>query len=395
MVIPIPTGVVQVRSLTTDEILYGDRETSYRWEVLTHSDGTDHLAGYLDGVIKQSAKFGQSLYAPTVKGNGHLRVADLAVAQPGFMTLREVTLTSARLRPVLVIEGLPEIPLGVFLFAAAPEDWSGSGKVVSLELLDRATVLDQDQVDASYTVDTSTGILAAVSAVISSAGESITIDAEVTTALSSSMVWPAGTTKLQIVNDLLDALGYDSLRVDGVGQFQANPYVLPANRSLTYELLNLPRELVDGETSIYSEEWSRDVDMFSVPNKVIAVQAGSGDAPALVGEYTNTDSNSPFSYPSRGRWITRTLDNVDTPDGTDAEVIAFLESKAQQSLIAASAVQAAVTVRCLPIPVRVGDVLRFANTPAGIDARHVVTRIELEANSLGLMRLELQEVVSL
>ena len=390
----LPSGVVPVRSLTTNEILYGSRITSYRWEILTHSGGVDRLAGFLDGVVDGSASLSWGLYA-AVKGSGNLRVADLDFAQAGFMTIRDVAIQSVRLRPVLLIEGLPEIPFGVFLVSAAPEDWSDTGRVLNLELLDRATVLDQDAVEESYTVAAGTVILSAVAAVIVSAGESITVDASVTDTLSSAMVWPAGTTKLQIVNDLLGALNYNSLWVDGIGNFQTTPYLVPAKRSLSYELLNVPRELVDGEQSIYSQEWSRDKDLFDVPNKVIAVQSASGDVPALTGTYTNTDPDSPFSYPSRGRWITKVLDGVQTPAGTDAVVIAFLEAKAQRSLIASSAVQAAVSVKHLPIPARVSEVMRFANVPAGIDARHVATSIKLDANPLGLMTTALQEVLSL
>jgi len=393
--ITLPTGVVPVRSLTTDEILYGDRVTSYRWEVLSHAGGVDTLDGYLDGVVQGSASLSEQLYA-SVKGSGNLKVADLDKAQSGFMRVRDLVLTKARLRPVLIIEGLPEIPLGVFLIAAAPEEWSDTGRVLSLELLDRSTVLDQDAVDETYTVAAGTKILSAISAVISSAGESIDVDATVADALSSAMVWPTGTTKLQIVNDLLGAMNYDSLWVDGDGQFQATPYVLPADRSPIYELLNVVRELVDGEKSIYGNEWTRDQDLFDVPNKVIAVQSGTGDAAALSGTYTNTDVDSPFSYPSRGnRWLTKVLEGVETPEGTEAEVIAFLEAAARRSLIASSSVQATVEVECLPIPVRVGDVIQFKNVPAGIDKRHVVTEKTPAANPLGLMKLKLQELVSL
>ena len=159
---------------------------------------------------------------------------------------------------------------------------------------------------------------------------------------------------------------------------------------------------MDGEQSIYSQEWSRDKDLFDVPNKVIAVQSGTGDVPALVGVWTNTDPSSPFAYTdppvagTRGkRWVTKVLDGVETPAGSDAVVVAFLEATAQRSLIASSAVQAAVSVKHLPVPIRVSDVMRFANVPAGIDARHVVTSIRLDANPLGLMETSLEEVLDL
>lgn len=401
MSVPLPAGILPVQALSTGDILYGDRVTSYRWEVLKHANGVDTLAGYLDGVVEPSATLSWSLYN-AVKGTGSLRCNDLATAKPGFLRIADVTLTAARLRPVLVIDGLPEIPLGVYLFDAAPEDWTAAGRVYGLSLLDRCTVLDQDAIDVSYTVAAGAGILAAVAAVIASAGESITVDTTNTAATSTAMVWPAGTSKLQIVNDLLGAMNYSALWVDGVGNFRATPYVVPAARSIGYELLNgIDRELVDGETSIYSEEWGRDRDLFKVPNKVVTVQSGTGAGDPRTGLATNTttdpkDPAYPFSYAARGnRWITRVVDGVETPAGTNAEVDAFLNAKARAALIASSSVQSTIEVKHLPIPVRVSDVLRFSNAPAGIDKRHVLTSIELEANPLGLMSSTLQEVVDL
>lgn len=394
MSIPIPSGVVPIRELTTDEVLYGDRVTSYRWEVLKLVGGTHQLVGYLDGVVEGSASLSWVLNR-SVKGGGNLKVIDLDAPRAGFLSIDQVHLPSARLRPVMLVEGLPEIPFGVFLIAAAPEAWSETGRVLSMELLDRATVLDQDRVGESYTVDVGTPILSAVASVIASAGESIDVDAAVTVTLASPMVWPAGTPKLQIVNELLEVLNYNSLWVDGVGNYRATPYIVPAKRSLSYELLNVARELVDGETSIYEDEWSRDYDMFDVPNKIIAVQAATGDAPALVAEATNMDPDSPFSFQSRGRWIVHTLDGVEAPEGDDASVKAFLKTKAQQSLIASSSVQASVAIKHLPVPVRVSEAMRFANAPAAIDKRHTITSIRLDASALGLMDTTLQEVIDL
>lgn len=395
MPITIPAGVVPVRSLTTRDVLYGDRVTSWRWEVLTHASGVDTLAGYLDGVVEGSASISGQLYAE-VKGTGNLKVEDLPVAQSGFLRIGQLALTSARLRPVCVIQGLPEIPWGVYLISASPEEWSASGRVFSLELLDRTTVLAEDLVDQSYTVDAATPILSAVATVVASAGESITVDAGVTTTLNSPMVWEVGTSKLKIVNDLLGALNYDSIRVDGVGNFQVTPYVVPASRGITYELLaGVTRELIDGPTSIYGEQWSRDRDNYGVPNKVTAVQSATGAVAALTGTYINNDPASPFSYPTRGRYKAETLPAVETPAGSDASVIAFLQAKARASLIASSAVQAEVSAKHLPVPAKAGDVFRFANAAAGIDKRHVLTSFTVQAHALGLMESKLQEVIDL
>lgn len=385
--------IIPIKVLGTEEVLYGDRVTSYRWEVLEHSNGIDYLVGVLDGVSGGSLTWTQNA---AVKGAGKARILDLQSAAEGLLRVADLTLESVRVRPVCVVQGLPENPLGVFLFSAAEEDWSGTGRQWEVELLDKCTVPDQDAVDQSYSVAAGTLILQEVRTILASAGEYIAIDESVNLVTSSGMVWEAGTSKLKIINDLLNVAGYNALWVDGLGNFQATPRELPADRSILYEVLGFPRELRDGERSIYRPEWSRERDSFKVPNRVIAVQAAGGeDEEALVGSWTNEDPSSPYSYPSRGRWITHTLDSVECPEGSPAEIVEFLQNRARATLVQMSSVQAQVKLTHLPIPARVSDVIRFAHTQAGLDARHVLTRAEMDLTPLGLMKSTLQEVVEL
>ena len=389
----MPTPIIPVRNITTQDVLYGDRTTAYRWEVLAHSNGVDQLVGTLDGVAEGKLTWTQNAQ---VKGGGNISVLDLAAAEPGKLRIGDLALAMARLRPVCVIQGLPEIPLGVFLVSYAEESWEATGRTWALELLDRCTVPQQDAFEVSYAVPAGTLILQEVKAILATCNEYIAIDESSTTATSSGMVWEAGTSKLKIINDLLDVAGYNALWMDGYGNFQTTPRVLPANRSITYELLGVPRELRDGPRSIYRPDWTRERDSFNVPNKVIAVEAANGDdATAQVGVWTNEDIASPYSYQARGRWVPHVLDSVEVPEGTDLEKIAFLEARARATLIQMSAVQAKAKLTHLPIPARVGDVVQFANTRAGVDAKHVITRMDLSTVPLGLMTTELQEVISL
>lgn len=385
--------VTPIKSLSSEDVLYNDRVTTYRWEVLSHSNGVDQLVGILDGVADGSLTWVQNA---AVKGAGKVEVLDLDVAAPGLMRVADLQLESVRLRPVCSIVGLPEQPLGVFLVSNAGEKWDATGRTWSLELLDKCTVPSQDLVDQSYAVPAGALILQTVRSILASSGEYIAISDTSTLATSSGMVWEAGTSKLKIINDLLDVAGYNSLWMDGFGNFMVTPRVLPADRPINYEVLGVPRELRDGRNSIYESDWTRDRDSFEVPNKVIAVQAAGGeDESALVGQWTNEDSTSPYSYQARGRWVTYVLDSVETPEGTPAQTVAFLEQRARATLIQMSAVQAQVKLNHLPIPARVSDVVRFSHTRAGVDARHIITRIQLDTNPLGLMTTNLQEVISL
>lgn len=411
--IALPAGLLPVKDLSTEEILYGSRTTSFRFELLAHDSatGVDSLAGYLDGVEPDGSLRGEA--SQPVKWGGTLRVRDVEAAGVDaagnrLTRMADVDLTKVRIRPVRTIEGLGDTPLGVYLLNASPESWSGTGRTYDLVLHDKATVLDQDRVEETFTASSDEPILQIVAAVIASAGETIAVDGSDTRTLATPLVWEAGTSKLQIVNDLLTGpLGYFALSVDGAGNFRASPYVAPADRSTRYSMLNdaegnrLRRELKDGAQSIYSPEWTRDRVSYNVPNKVIAVAAGSGDGPALIGIATNENPDSPYSYQKRGnRWIVAEPLRVEVPDMTAeadpaAATVAFLEAAALRSLIARSSVQAAIEVECLPIPVDLLEALTFENTPAGVSARHTVRSMTVPFTFDGLIGLSLQEVTAL
>ncbi|QKN87781.1 minor tail protein [Microbacterium phage Nebulous] len=397
--------VIEPDTLTYDGYFDGGTNPASRWATAPANGSTlypgtayqvpatDQLLGILDGVSDGSLTWTQNA---AVKGGGKATVVDLDVAEAGKLRIADLDLESVRLRPVCLVAGLPENPLGIFLLSSATEEWEDTGRVWNISLLDRCTVPSQDAFEQSYSVAAGTLILHEVQTILATAGEFMPIDASNTLTTANGMAWEAGTSKLKVINDLLDVAGYNALWIDGQGNYQATPRVLPADRSINYEVLGIPRELKDGEQAIYRSDWTRDRDSFEVPNKVIAVQAAGGDdVAALVGTWTNTDKNSPYSYQSRGRWIPHVLDSVECPEGTDAQVIAFLQARARATLVQMSAVQAQVKISNLPIPVRVSDVVRFANTRAGVDARHVITRIELDVTPTGLMRTNLQEVISL
>lgn len=402
----MPIGAVPVEDLTTRQILYGARTTRFRYELLEHdpATGVDSLVGFLDGV-EPGGSLNWSAHA-SVKKSGTLNIVDLPAAADGLTRIADVNIVTTRIRPVMVIDGLPEIPLSLYVVTASPEKWEATGRTYSVEMHDKSTVLAQDAVEVTYTANTSDTVLEIVRDVIESAGESIAIDGSESRTLLNPMVWEAGTTKLAIVNDLLNAINYNSLWVDGVGAFRVTPYVRPAQRSIRYTVLNdengerIVRELTDGAESIYQPNWSRDRDTYKVPNKVVTVAQGSESAQPLSGVATNENPDSPYSYPSRGRWIVRPITGVEVPDYSaevdpDAATEAFLNGVAQRQLIAASAVQARISVSTLPIPVELLDSIRFASTPAGIDARHTTQAVTIPLSYDGLMRLDLQEVIDL
>lgn len=324
-------GVLPIKDLSTRELLYGARRTTHRYELLEHdpATGIDNLIGFLDGVQSGGSLTWNA--SQPVKKSGNLRVADLPTAAAGLIRIADVDIVTTRIRPVRVIDGLPEMPLSIYVVTASPEQWSGTGRVYAVEMHDKSTVLAQDSFDETFTAPDDVPVLTIVKQIVESSGERIDVDASDLRTLTSPKVYGPDSSKLGIINDLLAAVGYRSLFVDGTGAFRTVLADRPATRSVRYSMLNdaegqkLIRELTDGDESIYSPDWTRDRNVYKVPNRIKAVQRTTGDLEPLTGIATNENPDSPFSQPRRGRWIVHTEMNVETPDYGRSTIAALTE----------------------------------------------------------------------
>jgi hypothetical protein len=364
----LPGGLVPVRALSAEEIITSNRSTRFRYDLYSRVEAP---LGNLDGVEKGSVDF---VANASVKSGGSLEVV---------ATGQTVDWLNDRVRPVAIIEGLPEIPLGMFLFSEAPEEWDDTGASRAVKLLDKTTILDQDAVDGTYSLDTGTVITTAVVTLITSTGETNIAVTPSAATLAAPLAWEAGTTKLRIVNDLLAVAGYFSLFCDGNGQYRGEPYIRPAARPIRYEFL-------DGATSIYSPEFVKDVDLFSIPNKFVAVGQGSGIVAALTSTATNTDPASPYSFGARGRWITKSATGVEAASQT------VLDDYARRRLIELTSPTSSIEVEHALVPgLALNNAVRLRRVPAGVDARHVVSKMVIALDPLALVKSTLVEVVDL
>lgn len=350
--------------------LTGPRQESWRWDLLTLDD---ELVDRLDGV--KSARLTYSIFA-TIRGGGQLSWAGTTAPDWNRM----------RLQPWYTAEfpdGTSQSwPLGVFIPAAGPAKWSDGLCEAEVELYDKLLVLDRDKVEGTFTVDAGAIVTDTVAAIIEGAGEtrySIEDSAEL---LSSPMVWEPGTSKLRIVNDLLDAINYFALWADGHGVLRGQPYVAPADRGVAWDF-------ADGPQSIYSPEFEHDRDEFDVPNKFVCVGRGDGETEGLIGSATNEDPDSPYSFQQRGGWITETATDV---EATSQEVI---DAIAQRRLTEATQVTSSLVVPHAILPdLDLNAAVTFRRRPAGLDLRAVVQATEISTTLGELQKTTIREVVS-
>ena len=264
----------------------------HRWE-FELLNANDSPIGTLDGVT----------------GGGAELVAQSPLGGSGNLTLdkrQNIDWMSSRVR-CWFSTGKARWAVGTYLLSAPREQHSEYGIVThEVGLLTKMNIILEDTVTARYSLPAGTAIIAKVLDLIQSTGETRVAVTESDATLNSPLTWDAGTPKLTIINALLQAAGYWSLWCDGSGQFRVEPYANPADRAPAFRFEH-------GEKSLHFPDWSRERNMADVPNRFVAVGRGDEDTAPLVGVASNTDPGSPYSYPSRGRWI------IATEEGVEAE----------------------------------------------------------------------------
>lgn len=326
------------------------RSEAWRFDVL---DLNDQKIGELDGVTE--GKFDFSV-ASTIRSSGSITT----VAQ-GVDWLR------VRIQPWYTMTAAGQTiswPIGVFLPASPSADYGTRGGRRTVELYDKLLVLDQDRTDGTYSVPAGAVVTDVIRSILRGIGETRDAVTDSPATLRTAMVWEADTSKLQIINDLLKSINYFSLWADGYGVFQGTPYVAPTGRGIAWHL-------ADDERGIYSPAFQVEEDNFNVPNVVYQVSTSDGDTAALRAEARNENPDSPYSYNSRGRWISKVETEV------EASSQAVLNSIAQRRLAELSAVTATYTLNLALIPLDLNDAVQFTREAEGISAVAVLQNLSI------------------
>lgn len=342
------------------------RAEAWRWDLL---DFNDSSLGPLDGVSDGSLSFNVNA---TIRGGGSCEYEGAPV-----------NWLSHRLQPWYRIEAAGKViewPLGVFIPAAPSTSYEDGGRNISIELYDKTHLLDRDQIENTASAPKGTPAIARVKSILQEMGERKIAIADNDEVLSNGIVWEVGTSKLAMINELLEAVDYFALWVDGYGTFRADPYKRPADRPQAYGF-------VDDETSIYSPDFVHDFDNFDVPNKVICIGQTDGTAPAKRGVATNTNPSSPYSYSARGNvWITR------TEEGVEATSQAVLDALALRYLNTGKNVGSTFDIQHAPIQLNLNDLVGFRRDAEDIGIIGTVETITYSMAVGALCQTKIREV---
>lgn len=360
--------------------LAGNRtDEEWVWELLDLNDG---LIGMLDGV--KGGSLNRNVNA-TIRTGGKMQWSGKGSDQPNWLTCR----VRPRYRATLEDGSQIDWQMGVFIPATPGLTWTNDVASADVDLYDKLVVLTDDKVDATYALDAGVVVVQAIRDLIESAGETKHLITDDTETLLTPMTWEVGTTKLEIINDLLQSINYFSLYCDDAGYYRGEPYLPPADRGLAWEFF-------DDQNGIYAPGFGQDQDYFGIPNRVVLVGQGTEDTEALVGVYTNDDPTDPLSInepdpaagvEGRGRVVTITETGV---DATSQSVIDGLAQRRWQDM---STLTSTLEIEHALIPLTFNDVVAFRREPADILVpRGTVQEMDITCSSGSLVKTKIRQV---
>lgn len=340
--------------------LTGHRTEGYRVELLTNTDASLGELGYVEG--------------------GHLEWNSNADLPGGGSILLEqvpdlnVNESKDRIKIWWEVEGVAPWPLGVYVMAAPATSYRADGSSRQITLIDKLTVVRDDLLLTTLQIPAGANIVQAVVQQINAAGETRVAATPSAAALSNSMTWSPGTSRLRVINDLLTAAGYWSLWTDREGQFRVDPYVAPAARPVAWVF-------EEGQTAIHSPEWEYELALWDATNTVVLVSQADDNDVVMTAYAVDDNPDSPTSTVSMGRTL-----NPIVEENVEAQSQAALQAQANRKLLDNSNVVGKLSVSHAVIPVWYNEAVSFKSQ--GIDTRATITKMSLDMAPGALVRAE-------
>lgn len=310
------------------------------------------------------------------------RTAKFSIKEDGT-----INFLSDRIKPLARLKmtdgGFAEFPLGVFVLSTPPRKADAAGVVTrEVDAYDLLQVLVDDKVIDRYTVTTGTNYVTAIKTVLDNAGLTTQNLTAIDKTLPADRDWEPGTTKLQMINDLLEAINYRSLWFDENGVAVAQPYVSPIVRASEYTYK-------DDDESVIFPGIQQGLDLFALPNQWV-LYVSEADRPTLRSVYTNDNPGSPTSTVSRGRTI------VADPKQVDAADQATLDALSQREAFEASQIYEEVEFETAIAPYHSdSDVLTLEYTVLGISAKYAEASWEFNLKAGARHRHRVRRVVTI
>ncbi len=211
-------------------------------------------------------------------------------------------------------------PLGVYLLSSPIKKMvTKTIYSYSVDVYSKLQILIEDKVIERYVLKKDTTYTTTIKSLLSSAGLDISKVENSDETASRDIVFNAGTSKLDIINNLLEQINFYPVYTDFEGVPVCKPSTLDKNRTADYFYrIN--------QDSIVDFGLTQDLDLFNVPNVITRVVTNA-ETETLISTYKNYDESDPTSIPSRGREIDDYKEISDIPSQLSLDNFVQLEAE--------------------------------------------------------------------
>lgn len=248
------------------------------------------------------------------------------------------------------------VALGTFLVSTDDRETDGSSSESTMAMSGRLQELADQQFVQPFQLPAGTNLVSYAAQIARAAG--LAVEADASDAVNTEPLYygvqqggsDAGSgdsTKLKVVNDLLDRAGFDSARTDPMGTVLMRRSAGIADRAVSWSF-------VEGADARFLREAGDKLEMSGVANVVYAVftwQGEDGGTSIAIGSAVNDDPASRWSTVSLGREITARYDY------TEAATQEQADAKAAELLAGKRSVARKVTIQHVYAPVSIADAI--------------------------------------
>lgn len=295
----------------------------------------------------------------------------------------EIDFLKERIRPWAILDmgnGYVSFPLGVFLLSSPKKEYVGDMHYRNVDAYDKLLVLVDDGFTTRVVADEGEIVTDFIVGLLQDAGiAKINIEQSDKT-FPTWLDWGPDTSRLEIINELLEIINYEKLHVNENGYFVSRPYQTPERKVIeyTYKTDNL---------SVIAPGANIEQDFFNVANQFVGVVSEPDRVP-LTYTYENMNEDSPTSIPRRGRVITKYIDS----DSVDLET---LRGEVEKVAYEDSQVASVMTFETAIMPIHsYNDILQVRHNKLGIDGRFQEISWSMPLSSSGTMSHTVKEIIS-
>lgn len=188
-------------------------------------------------------------------------------------------------------------PLGVYLLSSPTVLTKDSIIERQVDVYSKLQILIEDKVTEIYTIPKNTVYTSEILKLVVASGISQTKITSSTQITARDLEYTVGTSKLAVINDLLNQIAYNPLDVDNEGFVVATPYASPKIKPVSYDY-------EEGDLSVLYNDYSEELNLFDVPNTFVIVASNAENLP-LKSVYINNSITDPTSVINRGRRIVK------------------------------------------------------------------------------------------